>query len=68
MTIRQSIAAKNRPSTLEEIAERIRYRHIASVVVNAEVKARYPVLTAENFAEADEYRQARLQELINQEG
>jgi hypothetical protein len=66
-TIRQSIAALNRPSTPEEIAERIRYRRIGGIVT-AEVKAKYPVLTGDNFEAAEEYRQARwLHHQSNQE-
>jgi len=61
-TIKQLIAAKNRPSTPAEIAERIRYRKAAETAV-AERQAQFPVLTAENFEEAQAFQERRIKEL-----
>jgi hypothetical protein len=47
----------------ERAAERIAYRK-ASAQAMAELFARWPVLTAENFAEADRFRVERTQELL----
>lgn len=47
-------------------AERIRYRAAAEQAL-AEMRRRFPVLTTENFAEADRFRETRTQELLREE-
>jgi hypothetical protein len=46
----------------ELAAERIRHRTAAEQAL-ADVRERFPVLTAENFQEANDYREARIREL-----
>jgi hypothetical protein len=46
-------------------AERVAYRKAAEQAL-AELRARWPVLTAENFTEADRFREARTQELLKE--
>lgn len=52
-----------RADTPAEIAERIRYRK-ASEQALAELHQQWPVLTPENFAAADKFRERRTQELL----
>jgi nicotinamide riboside kinase len=47
----------------ERAAERIRYREAAEQAF-AEMKVKFPVLTGENFAEADKFCKTRTQELL----
>jgi nicotinamide riboside kinase len=47
----------------ERAAERIRYRAAAEQAL-AEMHKRFPVLTSDNFEEANRFREARTQELI----
>jgi hypothetical protein len=47
----------------ERVQERIRYRAAAERAL-ADTHARFPVLTTDNFAAANEYRERRTRELI----
>jgi hypothetical protein len=47
----------------EAAAERIRYRAAAEQAL-ADTHARFPVLTTDNFAAANAYREARTKELL----
>jgi hypothetical protein len=48
----------------ELAAERIRYR-VAAEKALADTQAKFPVLTAENFQAANDYREAHTRELLN---
>jgi hypothetical protein len=48
----------------ERVTERIAYRRAAEQAL-AETSARFPVLTAENFEEANRFRETRTQEILN---
>jgi hypothetical protein len=62
-TIKSLIAAQNRPSTPAEVAERIAYR-AACEQATVERAALYPLLTADNFAEAASFQERRINELL----
>jgi hypothetical protein len=47
----------------ERAQERVAYRKAAEQAL-AELHERFPVLTAENFAEADRFREQRTQQLL----
>lgn len=47
----------------ERAAERIRFRQCAEQAL-AETRERFPVLTADNFEEANNFRENRLQDLL----
>jgi hypothetical protein len=47
----------------ERGAQRIAYRKVAEQAL-AETQAKYPVLTADNFQEANDYRERRIAELL----
>ena len=51
----------------ERARERIRYRLIAEQVT-VELRARWPVLNAENFEEAAAFQVTRIGELLNSQG
>lgn len=53
----------DRPCTPEQIAERIAYRKAAEQAIR-ERQERFPVLTGENFDEAAEWQERRIQQLI----
>ncbi len=52
------------PDTSDTIAERIRYRAVAEQAVR-EREERYPILTAENAADAMKWQEARIRELLS---
>lgn len=52
-----------RRDTEADIAERTRYREAAARAL-VELQERFPTITAENFAEADRFRETRTQELL----
>lgn len=51
-----------RPDTAADIAERIKNRKACEQAL-ADVRERYPVITAENFEEANAYRERRIREI-----
>jgi hypothetical protein len=61
--IRQKAAADAAErSHPERAAERVRFRQISERAL-AETRAKFPVLTGDNFQAANEYREARIREL-----
>jgi hypothetical protein len=60
---RHYAAVSPRPDPPGAAAERIRFRKAAEQAL-AETMARYAPLTAENFADADKFREQRTQELL----
>ena len=61
-TIRQLIAAKNRPDTALEIAER-KKRIADGEQAHAETLVKFGVITGENVAAALEFQRTRMEEL-----
>lgn len=52
----------SRPDTAADVSERAK-RQEAAEIVTAEISERFPVLNADNFSEAEAYRQRRLAEI-----
>ena len=61
-TIKQHIAAKNRPDTLADIAARIK-RNAACQQAHTETIAKFGQITAENIDAALAYQEQRIAEL-----
>lgn len=49
----------------ERVTERIAFRDASSKAI-AEMRVKFPVLTADNFDEANAFRESRVRELIGQ--
>jgi hypothetical protein len=54
-----------RPDMPDDVAERVRHRQ-ASEQALAELREKFPVLTRDNFAEADRFRERRTEELMRE--